>query len=73
VNIPKKKFHKNLTVSKLLITFVRQPYPTSEKIERLNYLVGFFIGCCLALLKFDYTRWYNQRMTWIGDRGEVGM
>ena len=36
VNIPKKKFHKNLTVSKLLITFVKQPYPTSEKIERFD-------------------------------------
>jgi len=27
----------------------------------------------LSSLKIDYTRWYNQRMTWIGDRGEVGL
>ena len=27
----------------------------------------------LALKNIDYTRWYNQCMTWIGDRGESGI
>ena len=41
VNIPKKKFHRNLAVSKLLINFVKQPVPQVKRLRDLINLWGF--------------------------------
>jgi len=42
VNIPKKKFHKNLTVSKPFVIFVKQPFPQVKLLRDLINLWDFY-------------------------------